>query len=370
MSIKRFLNIGIISGIAAIVAALPSYASAQSPEVQAARDAVKAAPVTDEFSQRLTAATSIVELGITEAKETIKKLNELTDSSDPLIAHAANDLTPFIIANQAYGELVRTQLRQPSISEDQLQAIAGSLKGWREQVYDPSMAQALNLALLNQGGSILSTAQKRLAKIKADVSVLQRAYGKDAQAIVSHFDLATKYSEKAAKSFDQAQSTFSADQDIFLAKRPTTHVGVATAATFTRGVDGDFTCLPQIAASCSPAYKTAQGFYYTLLNADGTVLTISMSDLYRVSGTLLALSPAFEGDGIRGALFVDQINPAQGSAGTLEKASLQANILESAVSVADRETVQDSIKAELDAISKAYREFVTMTQLAKKLKPR
>jgi len=374
----------------AAAAALPfNSALAQSPSVQAARDAAQqqidkvVAPVAapdaapaDDFASRLAAAVSIVDLTVTEATDAAAKLDPLTKSTDPALAQAASELLPLVRGYQAYAQLLQTQLRRPTLTDDQLSEIAGSLGQWRKKLYDPGMHQALDAILLAQGSDVLNTAQRRFEKVKADVITLQRSFGANANALAPHLDSAKRYIGNAQNSYDAAHGTFTSDQDAFSLTKTTGVVGTLSPATFSRGADGDFTCVLHPTAAnpraCVPVFKTTVGYYYFLVNAAGIPLSsTSLSDVYRVSGQVITIKPIFDGDSLVGTMFVEQINrgesgqPKSNSLSDLQSAS--ANILDSMLGKTPVKSVQESVADEISSIKSAYNEFVSMSRLARML---
>ncbi len=388
MITKRFKLLSVLFA-AAVTAVLPfSIASAQSPKVQAARDAAQvqinkvvstttpaAVPIED-FATRRATAISIVNLTVTEATDAATKLDPLQKSADPMLAQATGALTPLVRGYQAYAQLLQTQLKRPTLTDDQLSQIAGSLGEWRKEVYDPGMRQALDALLLSQGADVLATASHRFEKIKTDVLTLQRMFGSSANVLTPHLELAKKYIGAAADSFDAAHVIFSDNQDSFTLHGTAGLVGTLTPMTFSRGTDGDFTCIlaptDEDPRACAPAFKNNDGYYYSLVTAAGTPISaISLGEMYRVSGQVVMIKPTFAGDALIGTMFVQQINraetPAKPTSG-LETSSIAANALESLLpEQTKKETVQTAIAAEVKAITKAYNEFFVMTKLAKTL---
>ncbi len=377
MNIKK-ITIKIACVAVAVAAVLPFNAVlAQSPSVQAARDTVqkKDAVAANDFTSRLSTAVSIVDLTSAEATDTISKLDPLTQSTDPVVAHAATTLLPLVRGYHAYSTLLQTQLRRPTLSDEQLSLIAGSLGEWRKTIYEPGMRQALNVILLAQGDDVLRTAERRFEKVKADVITLQRLFGAKANVLVADLDLAKRHIAHAQDSFEAGHEVFVSDQDAFMLHSTTGVVGTLTDATFARGTDGDFTCVLQPTkenpTACVSAFKTGSGLYYLLVNTSGIALSqASMADVYRVSGAMVTIKPIFTGDALVGVLFVNEINRAQPkpvSNNQTDSDSATANILDNILSAVPAKTMQAYISDEIAYIGKAYQQFLAMSKIAKAL---
>lgn len=379
----------IVSYVAAItLAAAPFTALAQSPDVQAARDAVKnqiekvtppsaktVAVPADTLESRIAAARSITDLAIAETKDALseKKLAALALSPDSYLASVSKALIPRIRAYQAYAQLVRDQLSREGLSEDELKQIAASLIQWHESVYGPGMRQTLNLSLVDQGGDALRTANKRFERVLADVAVLQRLMGEEAQQLISMLESARDYLIDAQDFYEWARDLFIDDQKEFLKNESSKAPGALVKTTFERGDQGNFVCAPKEGVkSCVLAFKNSDGKLYLLIDLASTINSKEIDDVYRVTGSAVSLAPAFERDLFIGALFVEHVNLAASSA---EQNTISidgtANLLSAMPTIRTASpNVSTLIKGEIESIKKMYQQLLEMVTLAKKLRAR
>ncbi len=374
---------------ATILAALLSFqtAFAASPAVQQAREAAKQSieradqgsvfsPA--EFKDRLAAAVSIVNLTSAEAKDAVSKLT-LLESGDPQFISSINALLLWVRGFEHYADLVSAQLARPSIGEEQLQQIAGSFKQLRENIYDPTMHQVFDALLLAQGQEIFATALHRLEKVGSDVSYLQGSNGVQANILLPHLEVARKQVERARIAYNSAYELFVDNQELLRDLLNAPEVSFMKSVTLTGGVDGDFTCIPQVFASaatkCLPVFKTQNGLYYLLITSDGKPLKYSAHDVYRVQGQLVFLDPIFRDETIAGTLFVDSLNllkpadPTDDQSQPTSTAGIPsgASVLEAVLGKQPTKTVQFYVTAEVNAIKLAYNEFFLVIKLSKQL---
>ncbi len=372
--------------LALLVGALPyQYASAQSPAVQAARESVEkntesgavSAPQTDAVDAARTTILSVLDLTAAELEDTLgsKKLGALLLQDDVGLATIAQELADKLVMYRAYVQLVRGQVSRPGISSDALKAIAGGLKEWREQVYDPAMRQAFDALLVTQGASVLTTTQQRLERVNADLKKIQAAIGAEANVLVPMLESARKSVATAMSYHEEARQLLLTNEIQFLTEKPTTTVGVPRPAMLSRGDMGDFFCVSAGTRSseCQLAYRLRNGAQYALKTKTGLPIVLTPGDISSIEGSLIILSPLLPGDEVVGVFFVYSTNSAvssvenkkaEGAPLSFEASSIDAigaPVLETP------ETVQSLIKKEIDQISQAYKTFFSMSKSAKRL---
>lgn len=377
MSWKRITTF--IATFALLAGVFPSqYALAQSPEIKAARSSVlstTAAPVeTVEKSQK--AIMSVLDLTATELADLLSdpKLGAVIGGSDAGLASSARDLKKRLTMYQNYVGALRRQVLHAGQSVKMLGLVAADLNLWRERVYNPAIRQAFNVVLVAQGNDVLLTALRRLERVTSDVKKLQISHGTAANPLLPPFEKAKDHLASATKYQDEARALFVSESEEFSAISYGSIPGGPSEVVLSRGSEGDFACLPQAVATrtarCQIAFKLAQGGYYLLQSADGTVPAYAPSDVSKVSGLLILIEPIFVGDLVVGLMFIDSVNVAQPKEA---EPDVEVDEIEGAASALDTivpaaPTVQSLIKLELDEINKAYQQgFFVMSKLAKKL---
>lgn len=201
---NHFLKSILFLTTAALTAVVPFLAAAQSPKVQAARDAlelqVQKPDAVEDTATRVASLKTIIRLTQGEAQDAISKLNLLIGDDDLIISSAAEALLARANALEVHTELLNRQISQDKITDDQVSQIASSLKSWRQEVFEGVIKQSLDLTLIDQGGDVLLTAMRRLDKVGLDVSILQRNLGEPAKVLLPRMDLATKLLARAQSS--------------------------------------------------------------------------------------------------------------------------------------------------------------------------
>jgi hypothetical protein len=275
--------------------------------------------------------------------------------------------------NNAYIALVRSQLDSENLDEKSLGDLVSDLKDWRVEVYEPAMTQALNANLLNQGADALVTVKSRLDKVAMDVVKLQKTYGQEAKPLLAMLESAQMYAQRAQKAYDQAQSLFTKEYDLFISNVLPVESGFSEEMEFTNGEKGELICMPRLsgvnAGACMPVFRFNDGSFYLLLKANGQEFSDLSSGVYKVSGPTAILKTSIDKNLPSGAIIVVQSNRKETS---LEKDKVSAtdglaNVLDTVIQKKGVGTVRSFIEAEIKAITSVYKTLFTMAKTANAL---
>lgn len=370
-----------------VVFALSHVAYAQSPALQQARQAAKeqiervteddekevASPAAESLDQQIKTVSSILSLMEREMSDVVDRLEKAAVANDTDLAQAASVLLLRMRLQAAHIELMRNQIAHERVSEIRLQSVVDALKLWRSEFYEPTMRQALDAGLLEQGYDALATVTGRLERVYADVVALTKSFPADSKQLLAHFDTASKHVQRAGKAYEQARVLFNEQQEIFLKTEPSADAGFVSEITLKAGPEGDFLCLPYNTSErrgCTPVFRMAGGEYYLLLTASGQPFNDLSSGVYSVTGPLTALKGIVAIEGASGALIVVQANKKIISApasDTKEEAEGVATVLDTLLQKKNAGTVRGFIETEIKAITSAYKTFFTMAKFAKTL---
>lgn len=180
--------VSILTATTMLLFALPVFAAtntqlAQSEGLETLRKevidttaALEVASTTEqsEIKTRQEALAKIFTFSSEETKEILEKdrLHELAKEKTET-GFIAKELITSLEDHELYIEERLTALENPEMTLDEVKAMAGDFKAWREKNYDPVVKSTLDLLLVDKGMRALETTKARFEKIRSDVLKLE-----------------------------------------------------------------------------------------------------------------------------------------------------------------------------------------------------